>query len=150
MRFQDYLLQKLDYSYWANHKVAQSMTVDDREVLRLFTHMVEAQLHWLKKLRGDREDYPEAGCSTADVVSERLHGAYTLFRLWLSEQDDRHLLVDVHVAEGRPAIKAYEIIDHVLFHDTYHRAQAILRLHEHGIANSGTDYDDFCTERHSA
>ena len=137
------LLRRLDSSVAAGHTIAPP-------VLRLFSHVVNAQCIWIARITGTQ--------SPVKVWQEHdLAGIHH----WHEQSSDklRQLCAGTDEAELGRHIQytnsqgdAYDslvsdILTHAVTHATYHRAQVATRMREAGLEPVNSDFITYCREQ---
>ena len=150
-------LEKLGaFNVWANatllerlHQVAGTGQELPGAVLRLFSHVLNAQAIWIARLNGtaspvkvwQEHDLPTCQQLHAQT-SEPLHQL-------MARADDAELkrLVTYTNSLGHSYdSQVHDILTHAVVHASYHRAQVALRCREHGIEPVNTDFITYCRE----
>ena len=137
------LLRRLDSSVAAGHAIAPP-------VLRLFSHVVNAQCIWIARISGTAspvkvwQEHDLAGihhwheqssdklrqlCATTDEAELGRHIQYTN-----SQGDAYDSLVS-------------DILTHAVTHATYHRGQVATRMREAGLEPVNSDFITYCREQ---
>ncbi len=141
----EYFLKLYQYNAWANHRVIESLDrqqVKDEKILRIFGHLVCAQLIWFNRFKG----LPKSPL--------QLWGNYSIFELksiaeeasrsWLGfideeDQFDRILKYTNYVGDYYET-NIRDLMTHLVNHCTYHRGQVAVLLREKGFEPINTDF----------
>lgn len=135
----DHYLNMLEYNRWANNLFLECLsdnTVANARAFLLMSHLLTAEEIWLSRLKGE------------PAPNERLWHEYPLpqlkgkaeenTRAWISwlqalSEKDFSLLLTYRNSRGETFSTAVaDVLNHVINHSTYHRAQVagLLRLEE--------------------
>jgi uncharacterized damage-inducible protein DinB len=141
----EYFLKLYQYNDWANRRVIECLEnqdVRDEKILRIFGHLVCAQLIWFNRFKGLPKsplklwgDYP-----LAELKSIAKEAA----RCWLEfidEEDsfDRVLKYNNYVGDYYET-NIRDLMAHLVNHCTYHRGQVAVLLREKGFEPVNTDF----------
>ena len=150
-------LEKLGaFNVWANETVLERLTAAaatgqelPSAVLRLFSHVLNAQTIWISRINGTPspvkvwQEHDLATCQQLhEQTSESLHQL-------MARADDAelHRLVSYTNSLGNTYESlVHDILTHAVVHASYHRAQVALRCREHGIEPVNTDFITYCRE----
>ena len=141
----EYFIKLYQYNAWANARVLnclQRQHVTDEKILTLMGHVVAAQFLWLHRIQG---------LPPADV---KLWGEYKLEQLVLMSADITHRWIqfvtdtddfnrDLSYKNyvGDPYVTNVEMImNHLVNHSSYHRAQVAMLLRQKGYEPINTDF----------
>ena len=146
----EYFLKLYRYNDWANHtvlKLLERSQVTDEYALKNFSHVLNAQFIWFRRVANHANDY-----KIWDILSfEKMHQSIPVANiLWMD-----------YLAQATPEEFAREItytnsagdtfhnvvqdcIAHQVNHATYHRAQVAKRLRDVGVLPINTDYITYC------
>ena len=154
-------LEKLGaFNVWANttvlnrlDEVAASGQEIPAVVLRLFSHVLNAQAIWISRIGGT--------ASPVKVWQE--HDLPTLHQLHQQTSEPLHqLMVNADETELQRLIsytnslgasyesQVHDILTHAVVHASYHRAQAATRLRDHGFEPVNSDFITYCRELSAA
>lgn len=135
----DHYLNMLDYNRWANNLFLECFsnnTVANAKTFLLMSHLLTAEEIWLSRLKGE------------PAPNERLWQEYSLAQLqkkaeentkawtsWLHSLSDKDFSREVHYRNSQGeafSTTVADVLNHVINHSTYHRAQVagLLRLEE--------------------
>jgi uncharacterized damage-inducible protein DinB len=141
----EYFLKLFQYNAWANRRLVACLErqhVKDEKILRIFGHLVCAQLIWYNRFK----DLPKSKLE--------LWGNYSLAELKeISEEAARSWLAFVDEEEFFDRVLKYtnyvgdyyetnirDLMAHLVNHCTYHRGQVALMLREKGFEPTNTDF----------
>lgn len=154
-------LEKLGaFNVWANttvlnrlDEVAASGQEIPAVVLRLFSHVLNAQAIWISRIGGT--------ASPVKVWQE--HDLATLHQLHQQTSEPLHqLMVNADETELQRLISytnslgasydsmVHDILTHAVVHASYHRAQVATRLRDHGLEPVNSDFITYCRELSAA
>ena len=154
-------LEKLGaFNVWANETVLQRLdeiAASGQEipavVLRLFSHVLNAQAIWISRISGQ----------TQPVKVWQEHDLPTLHRLHEQASEPLHqLMVHADETELQRLISytnslgnsydsmVHDILTHAVVHASYHRAQVATRLRDHGFEPVNSDFITYCRELSAA
>ena len=154
-------LEKLGaFNVWANatllERLAQAAAAGPAlpdVVLRLFSHVLNAQAIWIARIGGTPspvkvwQEHDLATCQQLHAqTSEALHQL-------MARADAAELtrLVRYTNSLGHSYdSQVHDILTHAVVHASYHRAQVALRCREHGIEPVNTDFITYCRELSAA
>ena len=148
------------FNVWANATVlarlaetAAAGTVLPAAVLRLFSHVLNAQAIWIARIGGTPspvkvwQEHGLAGCQQLHAqTSEALHHL-------MREADEAELgrLISYTNSLGNSyESTVHDILTHAVVHASYHRAQVALRCREAGIEPVNSDVITYCRELSAA
>ncbi len=144
----EYFLKLYQYNDWANRRVIdclEGQDVRDEKILRIFGHLVCAQLIWFNRIKG----LPKS--------TLQLWGDYSLSELksiakeaslcWLELIDeessfDRILKYNNYVGDYYET-NIRDLMAHLVNHCTYHRGQVAVLLRDKGFEPVNTDFVTF-------
>ncbi len=137
------------YNNWANNLLFKAYEGYGERMpascLRLLSHIVNTQSHWLNRVRGEKQ--------TVGVWDE--HDLEGCKRLHEETAQEIKAVMEVHAAEMQVKIgyantkglvfqnTLSDILLHVFNHGTYHRAQIAQEMRESGLDPINTDYINF-------
>ena len=154
-------LEKLGaFNVWANatvlnrlDEVAATGPEIPAVVLRLFSHVLNAQAIWISRIGGT--------ASPVKVWQE--HDLATIHRLHQQTSEPLHqLMVQADETELQRLISytnslgnsyesmVHDILTHAVVHASYHRAQVATRLRDHGFEPVNSDFITYCRELSAA
>lgn len=137
------------YNDWANKLLLSTIKLQaeavPRSCLRLFSHIVNAQLIWLSRINGELppvsvwQEHPLAEC-------ERYH---TLSSEGLQQKVENYYQGEINpvrysnTKNARFENSLQDILLHIFNHGTYHRAQIATEMRRNGLEPVNTDYITF-------
>ena len=150
-------LEKLGaFNVWANATVLARLTETaaaghavPAPVLRLFSHVLNAQAIWISRIGGTASPvkvWQEHSLVTCQQLHEQT--SETLHQL-MAQADETELLrlVSYTNSLGNGYESAvHDILTHAVVHASYHRAQVALRCREAGIEPVNSDFITYCRE----
>ena len=154
-------LEKLGaFNVWANttvlnrlDEVAATGQEIPSVVLRLFSHVLNAQTIWISRINGvpspvkvwQEHDLPACHALHAQT-SEPLHQLMVH-----ATEAELHRLVSYSNSLGDAYDSAvHDILTHAVVHASYHRAQVATRLRDHGLKPVNSDFITYCRELSAA
>jgi len=142
-----FLQQMWLYNDWANSLLFDHLNSSDTSLssLRLLSHIVNAQAHWLNRIKGTPsmvqigEEHDLAYCKRLhDQVSQELQQFVT------DEPKQLSSIIEYQNSNQQRFKNSLEdILIHLFNHGTYHRAQIAMDLRQHGLEPIKTDYINF-------
>jgi len=141
----DLFFRDAGYNAWADARVMECLErqqVKDVKILRIFGHLVSAQLIWYNRFKGlPKSPLPLWGDHS---LSELKSIATEASRCWLSfvgEEDtfDRVLKYTNFVGDYYET-NIRDLMTHLVNHCTYHRGQVAVLLREKGYEPVNTDF----------
>jgi uncharacterized damage-inducible protein DinB len=149
----EYFKKLFQYNRWVNNHVLQTlgeMPGPDREIVKLFSHILAAQRIWLRRLSNQEyksmSGWPDktfAECKELSRASDTEWVAF-LDELVEGELDKRFEFTDT---EGIAcAIKYRDALTHVVNHGSHHRAQIASLMRKAGMTPPRMDFAVFARE----
>ena len=150
-------LEKLGtFNVWANATVlarlaetAATGRAVPAPVLRLFSHVLNAQAIWLARLGGVPspvkvwQEHDLAGCQALHAqTSEALHQRMAT----AAEAELARLITYTNSLGDSYDSTVHDILTHAVVHASYHRAQVALRCREAGIEPVNSDFITYCRQ----
>lgn len=141
---EDYLIKLFEYNDWANKRVLellQKEKVDDEKILTLMSHVLAAELLWLKRIVPSDQMYEiwkmytlEELCNMQQISSNN----------WLAFIRSSHYFTN-NIAYKNTKGQNYvsevsNILIHVVNHATHHRGQIAMLLRQKEIVPIDTDF----------
>ena len=148
-------LEKLGaFNVWANDTLLARLTEAAAAgpalpgaVLRLFSHVLNAQAIWLARIGGTPspvkvwQEHDLAACQQLHAqTSEALHQLMAR----ADEAELGRLITYTNSLGHAYQSQVHDILTHAVVHASYHRAQVALRCREHGIEPVNTDFITYC------
>lgn len=137
----------LKYNEWANYRVLKTLeekAPTDQELLKLFSHILSAQIIWLNRIKG---------IPTSPFPIWEVYKITELESMTEESSDNWNNYVYEHKFETFEEMIFYsnsegkkfestirEIISHVVNHGSYHRGQIAMKFREKGMDPPATDY----------
>ena len=148
-----YFLDLIKYDLWANKNLAGFLTensITEGKELVLFSHIFNAEIIWLKRVRGEK-DFP--GPMEIHTLNDCEILMYNVNNNWAdflnsAKEEQLYNIIEYKNIKGqqwRSAIR--EIITHMINHSTYHRAQIALLIRQKGMKPPATDYIGYSRQR---
>lgn len=137
------LKKLLDYDSWANSSVFRSLnqlseSEERSEILRLFAHLLTAQLIWVNRIK--KEPLPSdiwPSLSIQEIEKLLHHNPYKLSGL-ISKKDE---IINYKNSKGEAFTNSVEeILVHLTIHGQHHRAQIASLLRQAGQEPPATDF----------
>jgi len=131
------------YDRWANEQFLETMLreVPPPKALQLLAHVVAAEILWQSRLMGRPAPVPVWPSWNIDECRRHVEQLPALWKeFWSSSPslDDSIRYTNSKGEEWTSRID--DVIDHVLFHSTYHRGQIAAELRKAGANVPYTDY----------
>jgi uncharacterized damage-inducible protein DinB len=140
-----HFLRLYEYNAWANKRVLDCLVlqhVTDEKIMSVMGHVIAAQFLWLHRIQG---------LPPAEV---KLWGEYKLEQLvrmsaditqrWIqfvTDTDDFNRDLSYNNYVGDPYVTNVEVImNHLVNHSSYHRAQVAMLLRQKGYEPINTDF----------
>ena len=145
-----HFLHLLKYNLWANQRLLGTLSqnsVDDEDILRLFSHIVSAQIIWLHRVEGlPTSPFPPWETYNLREIESMMDESNVRWNKFLNNYKMDTLEEVIHYQNA--AKKDFEnrltdILTHVINHSTHHRAQISYRLRLLGIAPPPMDFIEF-------
>lgn len=145
----DSIYQLWLYNDWANKLLLNTMKLDGDTVppscLRLFSHIVNAQMTWLYRINGERspvgiwDEHVLSVCEKYHTLSsEALHKKVEDYK-YSELEPVRYTNTKGESFEN----SLQDILMHIFNHGTYHRAQIATEMRKNGLEPVNTDYITF-------
>ncbi|WP_071885819.1 DinB family protein [Hymenobacter sedentarius] len=154
-------LEKLGaFNVWANTTVLNRLdeiAATGQElppvVLRLFSHVLNAQAIWISRITGTTspvkvwQEHDLAGCQALhERTSEPLHQ----LMVNADETELQRLISYTNSLGDSYESLVHDILTHAVVHASYHRAQVATRLRDHGFEPVNSDFITYCRELSAA
>ena len=144
----EHYLDLFSYDNWANRRVLDVIAASSPESLaraiELMSHLLRSQAVWLARVdENDEISLPIWGQDTVEECRRRADVNARDWREYLSARaaGDFNSPVTYQNTKGETFTQELrEILNHVVNHGTYHRAQIALLMRGAGIAPPATDY----------
>jgi uncharacterized damage-inducible protein DinB len=151
------LRETLDYNYWARDRQLQACAgLNQEQFLRplggsfpslreTFAHMVAAEWIWLERWRGNNPTalIPAAEFTTLSAVRERWQAVERQMREYMASVDEGRLSQPLTYVNARGEEWTYllwQMIAHLLNHQSYHRGQVTSLLRMLGVQPPPVDF----------
>jgi uncharacterized damage-inducible protein DinB len=135
--------KKIEFDVWANklicNEIKQLPEGETRsEIIRLFTHLLKAQVIWFNRVNNINEKVDVWPDDTEEACSSMLNDSHSMLDgIYQKIGED----IEYHDTKGNAYHNSVEdIFDHVIIHGQHHRAQISLILRKAGITPPVTDY----------
>ncbi|MGK7391203.1 MAG: DinB family protein [Candidatus Cyclobacteriaceae bacterium M2_1C_046] len=150
-----HFLELFEYNHWANIRmlaVLEDENVDDKELLKLFSHLISSQIIWLHRIK----DMPTSPFPLWEKykLRELKSMVYESSGNWINYVREEHRgetfeeMIFYKNSEGvKFETTIRHIITHVINHSTYHRAQMAIRLRNFDITPPVTDFIAYSREK---
>ena len=135
--------KKIEFDVWANNLICNSIKQlsesDTRtEIIRLFTHLLKAQVIWFNRVNGIRELVDVWPDNTEEACASMLNDGQSMLEGIYQKIGDE---IDYQDTKGNSFKNSVEdIFDHVIIHGQHHRAQISMLLRKAGFTPPATDY----------
>ena len=154
-------LEKLGaFNVWANttvlnrlNEVAATGQEIPHSVLRLFSHVLNAQAIWIARIGGTPspvkvwQEHDLAACHQLHAqTSETLHQ----IMVQADETELQRLISYTNSLGDKYDSMVHDILTHAVVHASYHRAQVATRLRDHGLEPVNSDFITYCRELSAA
>ena len=154
-------LEKLGaFNVWANDtvlrrldEVAATGQPIPAIVLRLFSHVLNAQAIWISRIKGTAspvkvwQEHDLAFCHALhQQTSETLHQLMAR----ADEQELQRLVSYTNSLGNKYDSAVHDILTHAVTHASYHRAQVATRMRDHGLEPVNSDFITYCRELSAA
>jgi uncharacterized damage-inducible protein DinB len=149
----EYFTKLFQYNRWANSHILQTledMPGPDREILKLYAHILAAQRIWLRRLR--HQEYLSMSGWPDDTFAECKELSRASDAEWVAFLDEfveggLDKWLEFTDTEGMVCAITYrDALTHVVNHGSHHRAQIALLMRKVGIAPPRMDFADFARE----
>lgn len=160
------LLQYANYNYWANSRVIEMLEKaakdDGIEVLdctlkfsfpslrKTLLHIWDAELIWIKRLKGESLDYFPSSKYTGDVPLRQILVTSREWIEFITSENEAYFRKEMNyfnTQKKKFSNKVYEMIHHCMNHSTFHRGQLISMLRQVGVKEiMPTDFIVYCRE----
>jgi uncharacterized damage-inducible protein DinB len=150
MEYLHILRQGIDHNYWARDRQLQACALlSVEQFLRpvggsfpslrdTLAHMVAAEWLWLQRWKGvsPKALLPASDFPTLEVLAEQWHAVEREFRAFLPGVDEEALarpLSYINLKGEKWSYPLWQMIAHVLNHQSYHRGQVATQLRMIGV-----------------
>ena len=148
------------FNVWANDTVLRRLdevAATGQEipaiVLRLFSHVLNAQAIWISRINGTAspvkvwQEHDLAFCHTLhEQTSETLHQ----LMVNADEQELQRLVSYTNSLGNKYDSAVHDILTHAVTHASYHRAQVATRMRDHDLEPVNSDFITYCRELSAA
>lgn len=150
----DLVRRLLEHMFWADERLLDALTASETarsaEVLRLYAHLLAAELVWLLRLEGrDGTVQPIWPDWSFEEVKDAAASARAGYERLLERLPDEGLerVVAYTNSQGTPfRTKAVDILTHVAMHGSYHRGQIAAAVRRAGAVPVNTDFITYVRE----
>ena len=145
-----YLSQLYAYNDWANKKILNLLEknkVQDEFCNKFFSHTINAQFIWHKRVSNLQNDYKIWDIWTHEQMTASLEDNYLKWQAYLAQVDESELQrrISYQNSAGDSFDNCvFDCVVHLVNHATYHRAQVAKRLRDIDIVPENTDYITYC------
>jgi uncharacterized damage-inducible protein DinB len=143
----DYFLKLFNYNFWANSNVFQPLVyneVQDEELLKLASHILNAQFVWYSRVTGNKEfEVPIWQVYAPEELPKKSQVITNLWVKFLSETSEENILSIMRYTNSQGEPFANSIVDtmmQVINHGTYHRGQINKLYRQKNIDPAIIDY----------
>ncbi len=149
MSERDILLRTIEYDFWANKLVSNTIISSGcaEKALSLFGHILYAQRIWYGRLTSSDISYIEVfPQENISVLQQWMPKIYTLWKQFLAEITKVELdkIIEYKNSVGtKYTATTSDILNHVFLHSAYHRGQIALVLRNENIVPPITDFMAF-------
>lgn len=144
--YKKYFLDLLKYDLWANKNLAgflKENSITEGKELELFSHIFNAEIIWLKRVRGEKDFPGHMKIHTSeecDVLMNNAINDWVDFINSTKEEQFFNIIEYKNIKGEQWKSTVWEILTHMINHSTYHRAQIALLLRQKGMKPPATDY----------
>lgn len=145
-----YFLKLYQYNDWANAQLLdllEKSKVKDEYVIRLFSHILNAQFIWYSRIAHYPHRYQVWDVHSLEKMKTALQESTLLWHKYLEQaSEDDFFRTISYVSSFGDAFQntVQDCITQVANHSTYHRAQIVKAVKDLGIAPINTDYITYC------
>ncbi|MCS6822344.1 MAG: DinB family protein [Microscillaceae bacterium] len=146
----EYFLRLFAYNLWANEITLDSLKkykITDDYCLQMFSHIVNAQYIWHRRLTEQPNDYKIWDKWSIEQMQNALTENHALWQTYLNKLTPQELSRTFEYKNSAGDTFTNNVQDclvHLINHATYHRAQVAKRLRELGFVPQNTDYITYC------
>jgi uncharacterized damage-inducible protein DinB len=148
-----HFLSQLEYNYWANTRVLQSILRIEQEgntppqkTVELFSHILNAEIVWVSRIKSEQIVPPWRVIpleEMASIIEENYIIYKDFINLLFTENTSStiHTTLDYTDTKGNEWSLSYgDVLTHVFNHATYHRGQIAMIIRAEGFEPSSTDF----------
>ena len=146
-----YIEKLYAYNDWANKEILkslQSQQVVDEYCLKIFSHVINAQFIWHRRIANQTNVYKIWDVWNFDQLQEAIEDSSAKWKAYiagLNELELQRIFSYQNSAGDSFKSRVLDCIMHCVNHATHHRAQVGRRLRELGLnPPSSTDYISYC------
>jgi uncharacterized damage-inducible protein DinB len=140
-----HFLRLYQYNAWASKRVLDCLVrqqVSDEKIMSVMGHLIAAQFLWLHRIQGspppDVKLWGEYKLEQLISMSENITQRWIQF---VTDTDDFNRDMSYKNYVGDPYITNVEVImNHLVNHSSYHRAQVAMLLRQKGYEPINTDF----------
>ncbi len=135
--------KKIEFDVWANKLICNAIkelpSSDVRkEVIRLFTHLLKAQVIWFNRVNGIQEKVDVWPDNTEEACSRMLNDCHSMLTGIAAKIGEE---IEYQDSKGNSFKNLVEdIFDHIIIHGQHHRSQISMLLRKAGFTPPATDY----------
>ena len=137
------LLDLINYTQLADRRIVDVFLQSETalpEAQNIFSHILNAQHIWLKRIQKQEPQFDRFQLQPVDVFEE-MHNQNCREMLEVLHNHDIKEMIIYKNASGEPFTNAiHDILFHVVNHSTYHRAQIAIQFRINNIQPPVTDY----------
>jgi uncharacterized damage-inducible protein DinB len=137
------LLDLINYTQLADRRIIDVFLQSENalpEAQNTFSHILNAQHIWLKRIQKQEPQFDRFQLQPVDVFEE-MHNQNCREMLEVLHNHDMKEMIIYKNASGEPFTNAiHDILFHVVNHSTYHRAQIAIQFRMNNIQPPITDY----------
>ncbi|TAE09175.1 MAG: hypothetical protein EAZ95_16330 [Bacteroidetes bacterium] len=145
-----YIEKLYAYNHWANEEVLKSLqtqNVTDEYCLKMFSHVINAQFIWHRRVSEQPNDYKIWDVWSFEQMQNALIDNRTRWATYFAKLNEGELERTFSYQNSAGDSFVSRILDcimHCVNHATHHRAQVGRRLRELGLQPVSTDYITYC------
>jgi len=149
----DATLNKLSlYNDWANQLLFESFAQQAEKIpaisMRLLSHLVNTQVVWLSRIKGEAYNLTAWDEHSLDVCKEMHQRSFAVLQTLVTADDNGEAIITYANFQGiKFENSVNDILLQVLNHGTYHRAQIAQDMRKNGLEPVNTDYITFVREK---
>jgi len=149
----DASLNKLSlYNDWANQLLLENFAQQAEKIpatsMRLLSHLVNTQVVWLSRIKGEKPEFTAWDEHPLEVCKEMHQQSFSVLQTLVTAEDNGEAIITYTNFQGiKFENSVNDILLQVLNHGTYHRAQIAQDMRKNGLEPVNTDYITFVREK---
>lgn len=150
-----HFLELFEYNHWSNVRmlsVLEDQDIQDEKLLKLFSHLISAQIIWLHRIKGmPTSPFPLWEIYKLRELESMVYESSGKWINYIREEHRGETFEEMIFYKNSKGIKfettIRHIVTHVITHSTYHRAQMAAHMRGLNIDPPVTDFIAYSREK---